>query len=161
MWFLLPTRDFLSMFCLATQNFKFINHQKVLFILSTGFLILENSGGFFVSNMYCASFVYSYSLNQSHLKVQVSLWTRRCSLNRASPLLSPFPFATRTPINYLAMQKSRLSLLYSSIIKWATLVYLNTVIRWTRLTRKKSKWVDSLYLYDNMHIYACTWKDTT
>ena len=28
----------------------------------------------------------------------------------------------------------------------------NTVIRWTRLTRQKSKWVDSLYLYDNTHI---------
>ena len=26
-----------------------------------------------------------------------------------------------------------------------TLVYLNTVICWTRLTRQKSKWVDSLY----------------
>ena len=27
--------------------------------------------------------------------------------------------------------------------------------------RQKSKWVDSLYLYDNTHRYACTWKDTT
>ena len=33
-----------------------------------------------------------------------------------------------------------------------TLVYLNTVIRWTRLTRQKSKWVDSLYLYYDTHI---------
>ena len=41
--------------------------------------------------------------------------------------------------------------------KGVTLVYLfNTVIRWTRLTRQQSKWVDSLYLYDNTHIYACT-----
>ena len=40
--------------------------------------------------------------------------------------------------------------------KGVTLVYLNTVIRWTRLTRQKSKWVDSLYLYDNTYIYACT-----
>ena len=32
----------------------------------------------------------------------------------------------------------------------------NTVIRWTSLTRQQSKWVDSLYLYDNTHIYACT-----
>ena len=29
---------------------------------------------------------------------------------------------------------------------------LNTVIRWTRLTRQKKKWVDSLYLYDNTPI---------
>ena len=28
-----------------------------------------------------------------------------------------------------------------------TRMYLNTVIRWTRLTRQKLKWVDSLYLY--------------
>ena len=40
--------------------------------------------------------------------------------------------------------------------KGVTLVYLNTVIRLTRLTSQKSKWVNSLYLYDNMHIYACT-----
>ena len=40
--------------------------------------------------------------------------------------------------------------------KGVTLVYLNTVIRWTRLTRQKSEWVDSLNLYDNTHIYACT-----
>ena len=46
------------------------------------------------------------------------------------------------------------SLLY--IIKGVTLVYLNTVIRWTRLTRQTSKCVDSLYLYDNTHTYACT-----
>ena len=31
-------------------------------------------------------------------------------------------------------------------VKGVTLVYLNTVIRWTRLTRQTSKWVDSLYL---------------
>ena len=30
--------------------------------------------------------------------------------------------------------------------KGVTLVYLYTVIRWTRLTRQTSKWVDSLYL---------------
>ena len=45
-----------------------------------------------------------------------------------------------------------------TLTKGVTLVYLNTVIRWTRLTRQKSKCVDSLYLYDNTHIYACTWK---
>ena len=33
------------------------------------------------------------------------------------------------------------------ITKGVTLVYLNTVIRWTCLTRQTSKWVDSLYLY--------------
>ena len=37
---------------------------------------------------------------------------------------------------------------------WEVMIAIvyNTVIRWTRLTRQKWKWVDSLYLYDNTHI---------
>ena len=35
--------------------------------------------------------------------------------------------------------------IYYHVTKGVTLVYLNTVTRWTRLTRQKSKWLDSLY----------------
>ena len=62
------------------------------------------------------------------------------------------PFEIYTPsVQYLMKSATE------GTCKGVTPVYLNTVIRWTRLTWQKSKWADSLYLYNNNHIYTCTW----